>query len=63
MQVFGYADANAAKADAARVSPNGNSIGTPHFFQSDKLVVLYVGDGKTVQDALARQLGAQFAGK
>jgi hypothetical protein len=71
VQVFEYADTNAANADAARVSRDGSSIGTtmatwmstPHFFKKDNLIVLYVRDTKTVLDALAQVLGAQFAGR
>jgi hypothetical protein len=49
VQVFEYADAAAADAEAALVSPDGGSVGTsmmswvaaPHFFKTGKLIVLY----------------------
>jgi hypothetical protein len=71
VQVFEYADANKASADAALVARDGSSIGTgmpnwisaPHFFKKDNLIVLYVGDNKTVLDVLTQVLGVQFAGR
>lgn len=71
VQVFQYADAAAAAAQAALVSPDGSAVGTaklhwigpPHFYQRGKLVVLYVGDQGEVLKALEAALGRQFAGK
>lgn len=71
VQVFEYADAAAAEAEAALVSPDGSSIGTsmvgwvasPHFYQVEKLIVLYVGDSEAVTDVLESVLGQQFAGR
>lgn len=70
VQVFEYQDANAATAEAARVSPDGRSVGEtwinwvakPHFYGSGKLIVLYLGDDSTVIGGLEAALGAQFAG-
>ena len=70
VQVFEYQDADAAAAEAARVSPDGRSVAetwinwvaTPHFYGSGKLVVLYLGDDSTVIDGLKAALGTQFAG-
>ncbi len=70
VQVFEYADAAAAEAEAALVSPDGSSVGTsmvgwvapPHFYRAEKLIVLYVGDSETVTDVLESVLGQQFAG-
>ena len=70
IQVFTFPSADAAAAAAAKVSPDGATIGTtsvnwvgpPHFYRSEKLVVLYVGrDQKTVA-ALRTVLGNPFAG-
>ncbi len=71
VQVFEYADAVAAEAEAALVSPDGSSVGTsmpfwvapPHFFKESKLIVLYVGDSEAVTDVLESVLGQQFAGR
>ena len=71
VQVFEYADAVTAEAEAALVSPDGSSIGTsmvgwvasPHFYRVEKLIVLYVGDSETVTDVLESVLGKQFAGR
>jgi hypothetical protein len=71
VQVFQFADAAEAKAQAARVSPTGTAIGTtkvqwigpPHFYRTDRLLVLYVGDSERVLKALEIVLGSQFAGQ
>ncbi|MDQ2809210.1 MAG: hypothetical protein M3Z04_20240 [Chloroflexota bacterium] len=71
VQVFEYADAAAAAQDAARVAPDGGSVGTtmlnwvapPHFYRQAQLIVLYVGQDATVLAALATALGPPFAGQ
>jgi hypothetical protein len=71
VQVFEYADAEAAEADAALVAPDGGSVGTtmvtwvatPHFYRTGKLIVLYVGDDSGVTAVLESALGPQFAGR
>lgn len=71
VQVFQFADAAEVKAQAARVSPTGTAIGAtkvqwigpPHFYRTDRLLVLYVGDNERVLKALERVLGPQFAGQ
>ena len=71
VQVFEYADAAAAEAEAALVSPDGSSVGTsmigwvasPHFYKAGRLIVLYVGDSEAVTDVLESVLGQQFAGR
>ena len=70
VQVFEYADAADAEAEAALVSPDGSSIGTsnvrwiasPHFYRAEKLIVLYIGDSEAITDLLESVLGQQFAG-
>lgn len=70
VQVFQYADAAIADAQAAQVSPSGTTvgrtkiqwIGPPHFFKKGRLIVLYVGDNGKVLKALESILGPQFAG-
>lgn len=69
VQVFEYRSQTEAKADAALVAPGGNSVGTsmmtwmaaPHFFQRDRLIVLYVGEDLSVVSLLETVLGAPFA--
>ncbi len=70
IQAFEYPDEAEAQAEAARVSPDGLSVGTskitwigpPHFFKKGRLIVLYVGNEAGVIDALKAALGPQFAG-
>jgi hypothetical protein len=71
VQVFQFADAAEVKAQAARISPTGTAIGTtkvqwigpPHFYRTDRLLVLYVGGSGRVLKALETVLGPQFAGQ
>jgi hypothetical protein len=71
VQVFQFADAAEVKAQAARISPTGTAIGTtkvqwigpPHFYRTDRLLVLYVGESERVLKALETVLGLQFAGQ
>ena len=71
VQVFQYTNSEAANAQAAEVSPTGSKIGTssmswlapPHFYEREKLIVLYVGSSGNVIDTLKRVLGQQFAGQ
>jgi hypothetical protein len=70
VQVFEYSAAAQADAEASQVAPDGSSVGTtmatwvgpPHFFQSERLIVLYVGEDDTVLESLETVLGPQFAG-
>jgi hypothetical protein len=71
VQVFEYADAEAARAEAATVSPDGGTIGTakpfwaapPHFYRRDRVIVLYTGDAGRVRTPLEAVMGPQFAGR
>ncbi|MCH8956761.1 hypothetical protein IIA28_15790 [candidate division KSB1 bacterium] len=74
IQVFEFKDKEAADSQAERISPNGTSIinsetacsilfvDTPHFFENNNLIVLYVGNNTLVINALIEQFGVQFAG-
>ena len=70
-QVFAYPSAAAMEAQAARISPDGSTVGTskihwigaPHFFKQGKLLVLYVGENDDLLRILTATLGRQFAGK
>ena len=71
VQVFQYASATAAEAEAEPISRDGMAVGTrkifwvgtPHFFKKEKLLVLYVGDNPKVLKTLEAVLGSQFAGQ
>jgi hypothetical protein len=70
VQVFEYTDEAAADADAKLVSPDGSSVGTtmvswvdsPHFYQTGRLIVLYIGGDAATMDLLEMVLGPQFVG-
>lgn len=70
IQVFEYSNPATAESQAKLVSPDGRTIGnskpswmaTPHFFKSQKLIVIYIGDDKTILRILQGALGDQFAG-
>ena len=70
VQVFEYESEAEVKAEADLVSPDGGSVGTsmiswiatPHFYNSQKLIVLYVGDDIATIGFLEAILGTQFAG-
>jgi hypothetical protein len=70
IQVFEYSNPATTESQAMRVSPDGRTIGnskpswmsTPHFFKSQKLIVIYVGDDQTILRILQAELGKQFAG-
>lgn len=71
VQVFEYRTAHAAQLDANKISPTGSStvtrmlmwIAPPHFFRAGRLIVLYVGEDRSVLQVLVDILGPQFAGK
>ena len=70
VQAFEYAAEADAQAEAARVSPDGFTIGTtmvswvatPHFFRAANVIALYVGDNPAALGPLQAVTGAQFAG-
>ena len=70
-QVFEYSTAEEMEADAAKVAPDGGSIGTsmvswiepPHFYKAGRIIVLYVGQDQAILDLLKSILGPQFAGR
>ena len=71
VQIFEYETPEAMEADAAKVAPDGGSIGTsmvswiepPHFYKAGRILVLYVGQDQAVLDLLSAVLGPQFAGR
>jgi hypothetical protein len=70
LQVFAFGSQAQAEAAAATISPGGFEIGTsmvswvatPHFYQADDLIVLYVGDQAAIVSALDAAMGPQIAG-
>ncbi|MGI9068061.1 MAG: hypothetical protein ACR2HX_16865 [Pyrinomonadaceae bacterium] len=70
LQIFEYANAIKANEEAQRISPDGMTIGTtkpswmatPHFYKSSRLIVLYLGDNRSILEALKSALGTQVAG-
>lgn len=70
VQTFEYASESNAQSDAARVSPDGLTIGTtmvswvatPHFFLAGRVMAIYVGDSQAVLGPLRAGMGDQFAG-
>ena len=70
VQVFEYVSEEEVLKEAMQVSADGSSVGTtiitwidtPHFYQSGKIIVLYVGSNQEVIEHLTELLGPQFAG-
>lgn len=71
VQVFEFSSADTAKKEADTVGPDGSSFPTimitwiapPHFYRTEKIIVLYVGDTQAIKDLLESLLGKQFAGR
>jgi hypothetical protein len=69
VQVFEYPSAEALAADVNQISPDGSGtvsllitwIAPPHFYASDRVMVLYVGSEAAVLERLQGVLGAPFA--
>ena len=71
VQVFEYADKSSADSEAGKVAPDGGSVGTsmvswvgvPHFYNTVKIIVLYVGSDASIIGAIVKAVGPQFAGR
>lgn len=75
VEVFEYATAAAANADAARIDPEACMVSTdkgtinlewkdsPHFFKGGRVIVLYVGTTPQMRQLFTQMFGPQFAGK
>jgi len=73
VNVFEYPAAADAEADAGKVSPDGSGVvgdgcaalvtwvGPPHFYKSDRLIVVYAGSADDVLRPLEAVLGKPFA--
>lgn len=71
VQVFEFPDSGTVQTAASSISADGSSIGTsmmmwveaPHFYQSGRLIVIYVGTDEHMLTLLANILGEQIAGR
>ncbi len=71
VQVYEYPNESLSLEESKKISPDGYSIGfsnvswikPPHFYRKEKVIVLYLGDDKSIQDQLTNHLGPQFAGR
>lgn len=71
IQVFEYPDKSKADTDINLISTDGGTIGTnmitwvsdPHFYRTDKMLILYVGKNEEIIGLLNKMLGLQFAGR
>jgi hypothetical protein len=77
LQSYDYRDTDfdgngraAAEVDAQGISPEGNPrttmvtwIEPPHFFRSERVLVIYIGSDPAVLELLVEVLGPQFAGR
>ncbi|MCL7413650.1 MAG: hypothetical protein M8353_08560 [ANME-2 cluster archaeon] len=67
--VFDYSNVTAARKDMALVSPDARVINntrmvwteTPHFFNSEEIIVLYIGGDQKIINVLESGMGTQFA--
>jgi hypothetical protein len=71
VQVFEYESEASMEKEASQVAPDGGSIGTsmvtwmdtPHFYKIGRIIVLYIGNDKTILNFLESVIGSQFAGQ
>lgn len=71
IQLFEFPGSTETAAVAATIAPDGSRIGStemnweapPHFFRTDRVIVLYLGSDSTTVRALTTAIGPQFAGK
>ncbi|MCI0579542.1 MAG: hypothetical protein L0332_29420 [Chloroflexi bacterium] len=68
VQIFEYADNATLQQDVATIQPDGTVEGVaiswtnrPHFYQAERLLVIYDGRDETVLRVLEKILGAPFA--
>lgn len=70
VQVYEFADAAAAEAAAATISPDGGMIGDvsvrwagpPHLYRQDNRIIVFIGDDADTLDLLNTSFGSPFAG-
>ncbi len=67
LHVHAYPDTAAAEANAAQIPRSADTgmtdwVAPPHFFQCDRIIVLYLGHEQHIAAALTDLCGPQFAG-
>jgi hypothetical protein len=70
LQLFEYASAGNAQADAHQIRPDGSGTATTivdwvapaHFYLKGRVMVIYVGNDAAVRTLLQSLMGSQFAG-
>jgi hypothetical protein len=70
IQVFEYMSEEEPIKESMQVSSDGSSVGTtmiswidtPHFYQTGKIIILYVGNNPEMIEILSEVIGPQFAG-
>jgi hypothetical protein len=70
VQLYEYESKEQLEEEAATVSPDGAKIGStvmkwevpPHFYKTEKVIVLYEGNDSTMKQKLSDAVGTQFAG-
>lgn len=70
VQVFEYENAEEMELDSSQIAPDGSSnattmitwIDTPHFYNSGRIIALYVGSDEAILGLLEKVIGPQFAG-
>jgi hypothetical protein len=71
IQVFEYDSKSKADEEIKLVSPDGSSIGTfmvswistPHFYRTNTMIILYIGDNDKITSFLNDVINPQFAGR
>ena len=71
IQIFEYPSAEEMEKEASRISDDGyqvknvmiNWIKPPHFYKKDSLLIVYLGENRSIMDELEKIVGKQFKGK
>jgi len=70
IQIYEFDSKEATDKVAETISPDGSTVGTtavawtapPHFYRTDKVMVIYAGTDTTTKAAMESAIGPQFAG-
>lgn len=70
IQIFEYANDTAARNEVKSFTSDGccfgntniSWMGSPHIYQQDRLLVIYVGDRTSMRNLLENMMGTQYAG-
>ncbi|MBS1911866.1 MAG: hypothetical protein JST22_07760 [Bacteroidetes bacterium] len=71
MELYEFATKADLEKVAASISPDGGSVngeavswsGSPHMYKTDRVIIIYFGDGIENMKQLTAAFGSQFAGK